>query len=201
MPHDVPVLISGAGPAGLAAALELARHDIPLLLVERRPEPSPHPRATVLSLRSMELVRSFGLEEAVRERSVDVAMTMRLCQTLAAASAGDAVEVGYPSPEQSRLLSPTTPACVAQDEVEPLLLEHLRSRPNVTVALGTEVAGIFAGPGGARVQLLDLRSGDRRTVQARHVIAADGARSFLRRAVGIELAGLDDVMTGHTTLF
>src|SRR4029079_16891268 len=70
-----------------------------------------------------------------------------------------------------------------------------------TVALGTEVTGIFAGPGGARVQLLDLRSGDRRTVHARHVIAADGARSFLRRAVGIELRGADDVMTGHTTLF
>jgi 2-polyprenyl-6-methoxyphenol hydroxylase-like FAD-dependent oxidoreductase len=33
------------------------------------------------------------------------------------------------------------------------------------------------------------------------VIAADGARSFLRRAVGIELRGADDVMTGHTTLF
>ena len=69
------------------------------------------------------------------------------------------------------------------------------------VALGTELTGIFAGPGGARVQLLDLRSGDRRTVQARHVIAADGARSTLRRAVGIELVGPDDVMTGSTTLF
>jgi 2-polyprenyl-6-methoxyphenol hydroxylase-like FAD-dependent oxidoreductase len=75
MPHDIPVLISGAGPAGLAAALELARRDVPLLLVERRPELSSHPRATVLSLRSMELVRSWGLEDAVRERAVDVAWT------------------------------------------------------------------------------------------------------------------------------
>ena len=114
------------------------------------------------------------------------------CETLADAAAGEAVEVGYPSPEQSRVLSPTAPACVAQDVVEPLLLEHLRSLPNVRVALGTELTGIFAGPGGARVQLLDLRSGDRRTVQARHVIAADGAHSTLRRAVGIELVGPDD---------
>src|SRR4051794_16756493 len=201
MPHDIPVLISGAGPAGLAAALELARHDVPLLLVERRPELSSHPRATVLSLRSMELVRSWGLEDAVRQRAADVAWTMRLCETLSEAAAGEAVEVGYPSPEQSRLLSPTAPACVAQDEVEPLLLDRLRSLPNVQVALGTELTGIFAGAGGARVQLLDLRSGDRRTVQARYVIAADGARSTLRRAAGIELVGEDDLMVGSTTLF
>ena len=33
---DIPVLVAGAGPAGLAAAVELARHEIPVLLVERR---------------------------------------------------------------------------------------------------------------------------------------------------------------------
>src|SRR5215208_1014321 len=58
--HDVPVLVVGAGPAGLAAALELARHDIPSLLIERRTTLSSHPRATGLSLRSMELVRTWG---------------------------------------------------------------------------------------------------------------------------------------------
>src|SRR3954454_2501067 len=120
-PHDVPVLVAGAGPAGLAAALELTRHDIPCLLIERRAQLSSHPRATVLSLRSMEMVRAWGLEADVRARSVDVDVDWRMLgsETLADAAAGTALPVGYPSPQQSRMISPTTPACVAQDDVEP----------------------------------------------------------------------------------
>ena len=47
--NDVPVLIVGAGPAGLATAIELARHGIRSLLVERRAEASQLPRATAVS--------------------------------------------------------------------------------------------------------------------------------------------------------
>ena len=53
---EAPVLIVGAGPAGLTAAIALARHGIDSLLVERRPELSTLPRATVVSTRTMELL-------------------------------------------------------------------------------------------------------------------------------------------------
>src|SRR5215211_3778510 len=101
-PEDIPVLIAGAGPAGLAAAVELGRHGIPVLLVERRTALSSHPRATVLSLRSMELMRAWGLEDRVRARSADVEFSMLEADTLAGAAAGEAIEVGYPSRAQSR---------------------------------------------------------------------------------------------------
>jgi putative polyketide hydroxylase len=58
MISDAPVLVVGAGPAGLAAAIELARHGVAVQLVERRTRLSSHPRATVLSLRSMEIMRA-----------------------------------------------------------------------------------------------------------------------------------------------
>jgi putative polyketide hydroxylase len=197
---NVPVLVVGAGPAGLAAALELARHDVPCLLVERRTRLSSHPRATVLSLRSMELVRAWGLEARVRARSVEVEWGMLVSETLADAAAGTAVPVGYPSPEQSRMISPTAPACVAQDDVEPLLLQRLRSSP-ARVRLGTELTGMVARPGGACAELRDVRTGERSTVHAQYVVAADGARSALRRALGIRLVGPDNLMEGFTTLF
>ena len=198
---DIPVLVVGAGPAGLAAAIELSRHDIPCLLIERRTELSSHPRATVLSLRSMELVRAWGLERAVRARSADVDPRMLEAETLADAAAGTPIAVGYPSAEESRMVSPTAPACIAQDDVEPLLLEHLRGMPLAQVALGTELIGILAGSDGARAELRDVRTGALRAIRARYVVAADGARSAVRRALGVALIGPEHLMVGSTTLF
>jgi putative polyketide hydroxylase len=199
--EDIPVLVVGAGPAGLAAASELARHGIPTLLTERRTVLSSHPRATVLSLRSMELMRAWGLEGEVRERSADVHMSMLEAETLADAAGGSAIQVGYPSTEQSSVLSPVKPACVAQDDVEPLLLAHLYAQPSVRAALGTELTGVRVQPDGARAALRDVRTGAVRVVHARYVVAADGARSAVRRAVGLAMGAADGVMEGVTTLF
>src|SRR5215213_11209129 len=69
---EPPVLIAGAGPAGLATAVALARLGVETTLVERRAELSSLPRATVVSLRSMELIRSWGVEDAVRAGGVGV---------------------------------------------------------------------------------------------------------------------------------
>ena len=98
------------------------------------------------------------------------------------------------------MISPTAPACVAQDDVEPLLLAHLRTAGG-RVALGTEVTALVATGDGATVHLRDVGSGAASVVHARYVVAADGARSTLRRALGIELVGPDELMAGFTTLF
>ena len=106
---DVPVLIAGAGPAGLTTAVALARQGVESLLVERRPEGPGLPRATGVSLRTMEILRSWGLEHEIREGGVDAEWLMRVCETLAGASAGSEVRVGMPTNAESALISPTTP--------------------------------------------------------------------------------------------
>jgi putative polyketide hydroxylase len=53
--NHIPVLIVGGGLAGLTAAVLLARHRVPCLLVERRPSTARHPRARGVNLRSLEV--------------------------------------------------------------------------------------------------------------------------------------------------
>lgn len=59
--EQVPVLIIGAGPVGISAAVFLARHGIKPVLVERRGGTSRLPRAPGLQARTMELFRAAGL--------------------------------------------------------------------------------------------------------------------------------------------
>ena len=64
--HEVVVV--GAGAAGLMATIAMARPAWTSCSLERRPSGSPLPRATVLSLRTMEMLRSWGLEDLVLRR-------------------------------------------------------------------------------------------------------------------------------------
>src|SRR3954468_14125520 len=133
-----PVVVVGAGPAGLITAITLARLGIETMLVERRAELSSLPRATAISLRTMELIRSWGLEDAVRAGGVDVEWVGWSSPTLTTVADGSPWPLGMPTLEQAAVLSPTAPACFPQDHLEPVLLDHLRSFPGARVHLHTE---------------------------------------------------------------
>jgi len=105
---EVPVVIAGAGPAGLVAAITLARNGIGSLLVERSPSLSPLPRATGVSVRTMELLRSWGLEDEVRAGQLDLAHARGFATGSLASSDGTAVPAGFPDFEEAAAASPTT---------------------------------------------------------------------------------------------
>jgi putative polyketide hydroxylase len=197
---EVPVLIVGAGPAGLTAAVALARYGIESRLVERRRGPSPLPRATWVSARSMELFRSWGLEDRIRAGGVDVEWLRWFCQTVARADGGYASPTGFPTRDQSAAVSPTAPAAVPQDHLEPVLMEHLRSL-EAGVELGTEVVSVEDRTDRVRVVLRDTATGASRVVDARYLIAADGVRSTVRRSLGIEMHGPDRLVDAVSTQF
>jgi len=199
--EEAPVVIAGAGPAGLAAAISLARLGVETMLVERRAELSSLPRATGVSTRSMELMRSWGLEDAIRAGGVDVDWRGWQSQTLATAAQGSMWLTGFPTREQAAMVSPTGPACVPQDHLEPVLLEYLRSLGAARVHLHTEVVGAENLPDGVEVVLRDLPTGDLRTVRARYVVAAEGAHSRIRNSLGIAMQGSDELAHAVTAIF
>jgi putative polyketide hydroxylase len=180
MNSEIPVLIAGAGPAGLTTAMTLARHGVRSLIVERRPTVSTLPRATGVSTRTMELLRAWGLEQEVLAGAPEVEWMLMEAETLAAAAHGTAHEVGFPTLAQRGLISPTGPACVAQEHVERVLLRALRPG---AVERGAELTELELTPDGVRARVGD------RAVHARYLVGADGGRSTVRGLLGIAMRG------------
>ncbi|HET6952059.1 MAG TPA: FAD-dependent monooxygenase [Acidimicrobiales bacterium] len=181
----LPVVVVGGGPAGLAAAITLAGYGVDCLLVERRVEPSPLPRATGVSLRTMERLRAWGIEGAARAGGDDVEFRMRVCHTLAEVASGYAIDVGYPTRDQSLTASPVAPGCIPQDHLEAVLRAHLRTLPAARLRLGAAVEDVRLHADRAEVVLRDAGEAGTRTVAARYVVGADGPHSLVRDRLGI----------------
>src|SRR5687767_9877340 len=109
--QEIDVLVVGAGPAGLTAAATLRRYGAEVLVVERKQGLSSHPRATVVSTRSMELLRSWGLDDEIRAGGTDVEWQALVTERLVDADRGEVAALGLPTKEQAALISPTAPLC------------------------------------------------------------------------------------------
>src|SRR5215217_2996578 len=80
---DVDVLVVGAGPSGLTVSAALARAGIRTLTVDRRSGTSIFPKATGVRLRTMEILRSWGLEGLLPEPDTRMRLVMSVSATLA----------------------------------------------------------------------------------------------------------------------
>jgi len=197
---QIPVLIVGAGPAGLCSSIVLSRFGVSSLLVERHPSTSIHPKATGISTRTMELFRSWGVEPAVR----DAAMTVDFFSSVRANLSAPELErrpLGYPTADEALAISPTTPAVLAQDALEPILVEHARGYAGAELRFNTELCDLHQTEDGVRATIVDRATGERTDVHARYVIAADGANSPIRRRLGIATRGVERIGEYFSILF
>ena len=197
---QIPILIVGAGPAGLCSSILLSRFGVRSLLIERHPSTSIHPKATGISTRTMELFRSWGIERNVREAAMSLELVGSVRANLSAPES-ERRPLGYPTPDEARAISPTAPAVLAQDVLEPILVEHARSYPSAELRFDTELCEIRQTSEGVRATIVDRATGDRSEVLAQYVIAADGANSPTRRQLGIATRGVERIGEYLSILF
>jgi putative polyketide hydroxylase len=184
----VQVLVVGAGPAGLVAGITLARYGISVLVIDKRDGVPALSRALVVSTRGMELMRRWGLEDAVRAGAPDVVSRAWVTPDLACGE-GAEMPLGYPSDEEAAVVSPSRPAWAPQDHHEPILLAHLRQMPSAIVRFGCELTGLTQDQAGVHAVLQDRQTAATSQVDAEYVIAADGAHSRAREQLGIPMDG------------
>lgn len=202
-PRQAHVAVVGAGPAGLVAAVSLARSGVDVVVLDKRARVSDMPRAVGVTVRQMEIFRSWGLEAELRACADDVDLTLLEVDTVAEAGTGAGVRrrINVPDHAQSEVVSPTSSVRVAQDDLERVLLEELLGHPSATVCRGVEVTGLEQDTDGVELTLRVHHEPASAHVRARFVVGADGARSTVRQLLGIDAVGATDIMRGVSAEF
>ncbi|MDQ1548224.1 MAG: putative polyketide hydroxylase [Actinomycetota bacterium] len=197
------VVIIGAGPVGLSAALVLGRAGVRCLLLERREEFSRYPKANGVHARTMEIFREWGVVKPIRDLTagmpdeVTIAWMTRLNGIeIGLMSTGDADDSGRVVDQQS----PENMSVAGQHMFEPILAEAAEQMENVTIKLGCEVVELAPGEDSVGVVYTD-QSGVQQTVVAQYVIGADGIRSATRRSLGIGEHGQESLGTAINVQF
>ena len=196
---DNPVLIVGAGPAGLVTAIELARHGVRPLVVERHPSTSIFPRATGVSTRSMEIFRGYGIDDAVRRGGWRVVPRQA---TVARLDDATPIEgpLGFPDEAACLAVSPVAAAVSPQDHLEPVLVDHLRSLGG-EVRFSTDLIAFEQDADRVCATIRDRESGMVSNVCSTFLVGADGPRSEVREGLGITMEGPDDLGRYLSLLF
>src|SRR5882757_10693973 len=182
------VLIVGAGPVGLATALQLARAGADVRLIDRQPGPVYLPRAHVVNGRTMELFREWGIADQVRRAGLPIELAQSF-GWVTEVRGDEFALIEYISRETAERYSTETLCSCAQDLVEQALREAVENA-GVTVEYRHEVAGYRAVEEEGRIiGEAEVRGPDGAVskVRARFIVAADGASSSLRRFAGVAM--------------
>ena len=197
---ELPVLIVGGGPVGLTASILLSHHGVDSLLVERHPGTAVHPKARGINARTMEMYRQLGVEQGIRDAGLppDRAQFIVWTRTLA----GEELERRVPgrARPENQAVSPVRNCLCAQDYLEPVLRAFAERCERAALRFNTELESFEQDATGVTATLLDRLTGASTQVRARYVIAADGAQSRIRRALGVRMIGKEDVYSSVNVL-
>ena len=191
----VPVVVAGGGPVGLVTGLELARHGVASLVLERSPSTTWQPKARNLNTRTLEIARGWGKRVHGELAAVNLPPgwtdQVVYTRTLAGEELGRMRTEGFSGPGPH--VSPEVPLLSSQDVVEPILLRGLRATGLSEARFGHEVGALLEGADEdderVTVSVTELATGRSYQVEAEYLVAADGPGSTVRSQLGIASEG------------
>ena len=193
---ETPVLIVGAGPAGLALSLCLRRYGVDHLLVERHAGTAHTPRAHIINQRTVEILRHLGISE--RFHAVATPQPMMSNNLWVTTLAGTEVArsetwgTGADRAGEYFAASPEPMANCPQTVLEPLLLQAAREA-GADIRFETEFVELEENGDGVTSRIRDRRTDEVIVVRSRYVIGADGARSRVAEQADLQLEGPTDL--------
>ncbi|KIW91571.1 uncharacterized protein Z519_07538 [Cladophialophora bantiana CBS 173.52] len=199
LPSETPVLVVGGGPAGLITSLQLAKHGIRNVLVERNHETTKWPKMDITNCRSMELLGRLGLAGKIREKGVPPEYSLDCLFSTGLSEGGELIaKWDLPSPNvcQSKIQErndgsmPRYPYQRCSQEIfEAWLKEVIEAEPLIDSYWGVKFESLRELEDVVESELTDMTTGALHVIRSQYVAGCDGAGSRVRKSIGIELTG------------
>ena len=180
MTAALPVIIAGAGPTGLMAALVLGKQGIPVILCEAEPGLTRDLRAGTFHPPTQEMMAPYGVTARMHETGIQVRRWQIRDRKSDLVAEFDLGLLGDITPYPYRLH-------IEQHRVTPIQLDIIRAETAVDIRFGHRVTGFTQDADRVRLQV--EAGGKPTSIEGSWLIAADGGRSTIRRATGIEFEG------------
>src|SRR4051794_19916529 len=201
--EHVDVLIAGAGPVGLAAAIELGHRGCRCLVVERNDRVGYSPRAKTTNVRTREHLRRWGIADALRQASPmapDHPSTVVFATRMNGPELARFEDALNGSRVRNNLYSEEA-QWVPHYVLEEVLRAHAASLPGVEIRFNTELRSFAQSDDGIVATLGEVAAGTTREVEAAYLIGADGARSTVREAIGAAMVGDGAFSKNYSIIF
>ena len=177
-PRHHPVVIAGAGPAGMVTALELARHGVPSVLLEAELQVSQGSRAIVFTRRSMEILQQVGVAARISANG----LPWRFGNSYYRGQRVFRMEA--PHAADDRFFPMIN---IQQQFLEEYLLDACNASPLIELRWGNKVVKVEQTGARARLEV-DTPAGSY-LMEADWLVAADGGRSEIRGQLKLGLEG------------
>ncbi|WP_206243664.1 FAD-dependent monooxygenase [Novosphingobium terrae] len=197
------VVIVGAGPAGLGAAIELGSRQIPCLVLERNARAGHAPRAKTTHVRTREHLRRWGIADELAKAApfgVDYPSHVHFVTRLGGPGIARFDHALSCSPARDERYSEHG-QWIPQYKLEAVMRAHAATLPDVTLAFGQEYLGFEQDADGVRLRIRDVARGEERAITADYLIGADGARSSVREHMGATMQGTHGLSRNYNTIF